>query len=69
MVSCEFKEVCVSSQQLKSDMSVVYLLLGGDKHSIIGGIITPDDYHVFSIYEFMQKVMIDNKSRKYVTNL
>jgi hypothetical protein len=50
-------------------MSVVYLLLGGDDSSIISGIITSDDYHVFSVYDFMQKVMLGNKSRKYVTNL
>jgi len=49
-------------------MSVVYLLLGG-RDEIIKGIITPDGFHVFSIYEFMQIVLIGGKSRKYVTNL
>ena len=63
MVSCEFKEVCVSSQQLEPAMSVVYLLLGGpdaDQKSeqYIGGIITPDHCFVFSIYDFLQKILI-----------
>jgi hypothetical protein len=49
-------------------MSVVYLLLGG-RDEIIKGIITPDGFHVFSIYDFMQIVLIGGKSRKYVTNL
>jgi hypothetical protein len=55
-------------------MSVVYLLLGGPdafqkRDPWIGGIITPDYYHIFSIYDFMERVLIGNKSRKYVTNL
>ena len=61
----------VSSQQLKSDMSVVYLLLGG-RDASVGGIITPDGFHVFSIYDFMQLVISGKgprKSRKYVLNL
>jgi hypothetical protein len=49
-------------------MSVVYLLLGGpdaDQKSeqFIGGIVTPDHCLVFSIYEFLEKVLI-YKSRK-----
>ena len=68
VVSCKSRQICVSSQQLKSDMSVVYLLLGGED-CIIGGIITPDGFHVFSIYDFMQIVMIGDKSRNYVRNL
>jgi len=58
----------VSSQQLKSDMFVVYLLLGG-RDASVGGIITPDGFHVFSIYDFMIIVLIGNKSRKDVQNL
>jgi len=61
----------VSSQQLKSDMFVVYLLLGG-RDASVGGIITPDGFHVFSIYDFMQLVISGKgprKSRKYVLNL
>ena len=49
-------------------MSVAYLLLGGGD-TYIGGIITPDGYHVFSIYEFLQKVLIGNKNLTYVKNL
>jgi hypothetical protein len=65
----------VSSQQLKSAMSVVYLLLGGpdaDQKSeqFIGGIVTPEHCLVFSIYEFLEKVLIYNRgkprSRTYV---
>ncbi len=59
-------------------MSVVYLLLGGpdaDQKSeqFIGGIITPDHCLVFSIYEFLEKVLIYNRgkprSRTYVKGL
>ena len=57
----------MSSQQLKSNMSAVYLLLGSD--AIVKGITTPDGMHVFSIYEFLELVLIGNKSRKYVKNL
>ena len=57
----------MSSEQLNSDMSVVYLLIGCDGN--VGGIITPDGFHVFSIYDFMQIVLIGGKSRKYVQNL
>ena len=49
-------------------MSVVYLLLGG-RDAVVKGIFTPDGFHVFSIYDFMQIVLIGDKSRKYVTNL
>ena len=49
-------------------MSVVYLLLGG-RDASVGGIITPDGFHVFSIYDFMIIVLIGNKSRKDVQNL
>ena len=47
-------------------MSAVYLLLGVGKDDIIKGIITPDGFHVFSIYDFMQIVLIGGKSRDYV---
>jgi len=52
-------------------MSVVYLLLGGPdafqkRDPWIGGIITPDGYQVFSIYDFLQIVLIGNKDRDYV---
>ena len=66
-------------------MSVVYLLLGGpdeDKNGgpdddenkwYLGGIITPDGYHVFEIYDFLQNALISHpkpqKSRKYVQQL
>jgi hypothetical protein len=66
-------------------MSVVYLLLGGpdeDKNGgpdddenkwYLGGIITPDGYHVFEIYDFLQIALISHpkpqKSRKYVQQL
>ena len=46
-------------------MSVVYLLLGGHDE-IVKGIITPDGFHIFSIYDFMKIVMIGNKSHTYV---
>ena len=49
-------------------MSVAYLLLGG-QDCFIGDIITPDGYHVFSIHEFLQKVLIGNKNLTYVKNL
>ena len=49
-------------------MSVAYLLLGGE-YCFIGGIITPDGYHVFSIYEFLEKILIGNKNHTYVKNL
>jgi len=49
-------------------MSVVYLLLGG-RDAVVKGIITPDGCHVFSIYEFMEIVLIGGKRRKYVVNL
>ncbi len=68
MVSCKSAKVCVASQQLTSGMSVAYLLLGGEE-CFIGGIITPDGYHVFSIYEFLEKILIGNKNRTYVKNL
>jgi hypothetical protein len=54
-------------------MSVVYLLLGGDRHSYISGIITPAGFHVFSIYDFLQVVLVrgtgPRKNRKYVQKL
>jgi hypothetical protein len=49
-------------------MSVVYLLLGG-RDETIGGIITPDGFHVFSIYDFMQIVLIGHKNHTYVKKL
>ena len=66
------------SQQLKSDMSCVYLLLGGPDanqkiEQYIGGIITPDRCLVFSIYDFLQKALIyisgKPPSRTYVKKL
>jgi hypothetical protein len=62
-------------------MSCVYLLLGGpdedkDKKKCkwyLGGMITPDGYHVFQIYDFLQIALISHpepqKSRKYVEQL
>jgi hypothetical protein len=60
-------------------MSVVYLLLGGYDRDMnkckwyLSGIITPDNYHVFSIYDFLQIALISNpgtqKSRKHVEQL
>ncbi len=71
MVSCKLRQIFVSSQQLKSDMSVVYLLLGG-RDAIVSGIITPDGFHVFSIYDLLQIVLISGteprKSRDEVRN-
>ena len=58
----------VSRQQLNSEMSVVYLLLGG-RDAIVNGIFTPDGFHVFSIYEFLEIVLIGNKNRTYVKKL
>ena len=49
-------------------MSVVYLLLGG-RDAVVKGIITPDGFYIFSIYDFLQIVLIGVRSRKYVTNL
>jgi hypothetical protein len=49
-------------------MSVVYLLLG-DRDSVVKGIITPDGFFIFSIYDFLQKVLIGNKNRTYVKKL
>ena len=74
-MSCGFREICVSSQQLKIHMSVVYLLLGGPDADekckpYLGGIITPDHCLVFSIYDFLEKVLIYKSgkppSRTYV---
>jgi hypothetical protein len=44
-------------------MSVVYLLLGGpdadqESEQFIGGIVTPDHCLIFSIYDFLQKILI-----------
>jgi hypothetical protein len=47
---------------------VVYLLLGG-RDAVVKGIITPDGFYIFSIYDFLQIVLIGVRSRKYVTNL
>ncbi len=62
-------------------MSVVYLLLGGpdadhdaDQESVqfIGGIVTPDHFLIFSIYDFLQKILIfingKPPNRTYVRN-
>ena len=49
-------------------MSVAYLLLGG-RDAVVKGIITPDGFYVFSIYEFMEIVLIGGKRRKYVVDL
>ena len=60
-------------------MSVVYLLLGGPdafqtRAPWVGGIVTPDGYHIFSIYDFMEIVLLPHsngrkKSRKDARNL
>jgi hypothetical protein len=55
-------------------MSVVYLLLGGPDadekcNPYIGGIITPDRFLIFSIYDFLEKILIGNKNRTYVKKL
>ena len=49
-------------------MSVVYLLLGG-RDAVVRGIITPDGVRIFSIYDFMEIVLIGGKRRKYVVDL
>jgi hypothetical protein len=49
-------------------MSVVYLLLG-DRDAVVKGIITTDGFYIFSIYDFLQKVLIGNKNRTYVKKL
>ena len=49
-------------------MSVVYLLLGG-RDAIVNGIFTPDGFHVFSIYEFLELVLIGKRNRTYVKKL
>jgi hypothetical protein len=52
-------------------MSVVYLLLGG-RDAIVNGIITPEGFYVFSIYNFLEIVLISGteprKSRDEVRN-
>jgi hypothetical protein len=52
-------------------MSVVYLVLGG-RDAIVDDIITPDGFHVFSIYDFLEIVLISgtepHKSRDEVRN-
>ncbi len=55
-------------------MSVAYLLLGQPHvdekcDPFIKGIITPDHFHIFSIYDFLQKILIGNKNRTYVKKL
>ena len=52
-------------------MSVAYLLLGGPDADqtcdpFVKGIVTPDRFHVFEIYDFLQIVLIDNPNREYV---
>ncbi len=74
VVSCEFKEVYVSSQQLKSAMSVAYLLLGGPDVSqrcdpFVKGIVTPDRCFVFSIIDFLQIVLRVCINRKHAEKL
>jgi hypothetical protein len=49
-------------------MSCVYLLLGGPDE-IVRGIITPDNFHVFSIYGFLEIVLTGNRNRDYVKKL
>jgi hypothetical protein len=49
-------------------MAVVYLLLG-DRDAVVKGIITPDGFFIFSIYDFIQKVLIGNKNHTYVKKL
>ena len=72
VVSCKFEEVCVSSPQLKSDMSVAYLLLGGpdayqERDPWVGGIITPDRCHVFSIYDFIEIVVLPHSNGRKIS--
>ena len=52
-------------------MSVAYLLLGGPDADqtcdpFVKGIVTPDRFHVFEIYDFLQIVLNDNPNREYV---
>ena len=52
-------------------MSVAYLLLGGPDADqgfdpYVKGIVTPDRFHVFEIYEFLQIVLTENRNRDYV---
>ena len=52
-------------------MSVTYLLLGGPDADqtcdpFVKGIVTPDRFHVFEIYDFLQIVLNDNPNREYV---
>ena len=52
-------------------MSVAYLLLGGPDADqtcdpFVKGIVTPDRFHVFEIYDFLQIVLSGNPNRDYV---
>ena len=55
-------------------MSVVYFLLGGPDADAkcdlyIDGIITPDRFLIFSIYDFLQHILIGNQNRTNVKKL
>jgi hypothetical protein len=55
-------------------MSVTYLILGGPDVNqkcdpFVKGIITPDRFHIFSIYDFLQIALIGNKNRTYIKKL
>jgi hypothetical protein len=55
-------------------MSVAYLLLGGPDADqtcdpFVKGIVTPDRFHVFEIYDFLQIVLIDNRNRTGIKKL
>ena len=52
-------------------MSVAYLILGGPDADqtcdpFVKGIVTPDRFHVFEIYDFLQIVLSGNPNRDYV---
>ena len=55
-------------------MSVVYLLLGGPDADqgfdpYVKGIVTPDRFHVFEIYDFLQIVLTENRNRTGIKKL
>ena len=55
-------------------MSVAYLLLGGPDADqgfdpYVKGIVTPDRFHVFEIYDFLQIVLTENRNRTGIKKL
>jgi hypothetical protein len=55
-------------------MSVAYLLLGEPDADqgfdpYVKGIVTPDRFHVFEIYDFLQTILIDNRNRTGIKKL